>query len=99
MNTEEDELEQIYEIIYYYSPHMLYREVYHELVDQSRENGMWDENVGVFDKWLWKYEFYTVEQFIDSFDSNSDSDSGDSESELDDSAWEPSESEWESDEY
>ena len=87
MLTEEDDIEQIYQIVCNYTPMMLYREVYHVLLDQSRQNGSWDENLGILDKWLWKYQFYTVEQFMNSIGSGEESD------------WEPTDSDWESDEY
>ena len=64
---------KICDIMYYYSPDMLYREVYDQILEQSRQVGVWDEDIAILDKWLWKYKENTVEEIIDFLEPDLDS--------------------------
>jgi len=70
MNSDD---KKICDIMYYYSPDMLYREVYDQVLEQSRQVGVWDEDIAILDKWLWKYKENTVQEIIDSLEPDLDS--------------------------
>lgn len=65
MTSGQEDIEYICEIIYNYSPYMLYVDVYDQFIADFRWSGRWNDKVAVLDKWLWKYQHYTVQEFMD----------------------------------
>ena len=63
--TEQNDIEFICKFIHKYSPNMLYRDVYYDLVSEFHSTHIWNDKVAILDKWLWKYQYYTVEDFMD----------------------------------
>jgi len=64
------ENKRICEIIAGYSPNMMYRDVYDQMLEHSRKVGVWNSDIGLLDKWLWKYREYIVEKLVNTLESS-----------------------------
>ena len=48
----------------YANTNMTYTNVYNIYLHNTRNTGVYDNDTGILDKWLWKYSNYTPLQFI-----------------------------------
>ena len=55
----------ISEIMHTYDSSYTFFDVYRELLYESRRENTYSDELGVFEKWLWKYRDYTVDDFFD----------------------------------
>jgi len=62
-STEYQDIKNIQNVLCSYDENKIYRDVYFELHDIMQNNDTYDPIVGLLDKWLWKYGYYTIAQF------------------------------------